>query len=196
MMHIFTIHIGAVLSSEVSFRATPQTREGKLPDMTSEFIREKTHASGSLTAAERNEIVDLKRLWATRNVRTEPIDPATIVPAIVGIYAAAGIKKPHIAIAASPLALAFAYGAASVADEVQKQKPRPIDSEEVDVVLAALTRIATVVSLGEDATEVVDMAAPSDEALHSRLREPFKRTEAETHIAVSSEPFKAYRGEI
>ena len=80
--------------------------------MTDGIIREKSRAEGSLTPAEASKIRDSLRLWTRRAYRTDPIAPERIVPAINGLYAAAGLKRPHIAIAASPLSLAFAYGAA------------------------------------------------------------------------------------
>jgi Zn-dependent protease with chaperone function len=46
-------------------------------------------------------------------MRTDPIDPAKIVPAIEGLYAAAKLKKPRVVIVPSPLVMAFAYGASA-----------------------------------------------------------------------------------
>ena len=83
--------------------------------MTREFIRRKTSARGGVTPAEREKVDELPRLWARRGSRITPINPGKIIRAITGIYKAAGLKRPHIAIAASPLALAFAYGAALAA---------------------------------------------------------------------------------
>ena len=52
-------------------------------------------------------------LWIARAMRTDPIEPDKIVPAIEGLYRAAGLKKPRVVIVPSPLAMAFAYGASS-----------------------------------------------------------------------------------
>ena len=46
-------------------------------------------------------------------MRTTPIEPDKVVPAIKAIYAAAGLKEPRVVIVPSPLVMAFAYGAAS-----------------------------------------------------------------------------------
>jgi hypothetical protein len=46
-------------------------------------------------------------LIARRGARTTPINPGKIICAITGIYKAAGLKRPHITFADSPLALAL-----------------------------------------------------------------------------------------
>jgi hypothetical protein len=52
-------------------------------------------------------------MWIERAYRTDPIEPDKIVPAIEGLYHAAGLKRPRVVIAPSPLVMAFAYGAAA-----------------------------------------------------------------------------------
>ncbi len=121
--------------------------------MNNEFIRHKTSARGSLTPAEREKVDELLRLWARRGSRTTPINPGKIVRAITGIYKAAGLKRPHIAIAASPLALAFAYGAALSAWDARNARINPsLDCEKSDPVLTALERMTTVIARGDGRT--------------------------------------------
>jgi len=77
------------------------------------IVRTPTRAKGGITDAERAAMAEHVKLWTARAFRTEPADPAKLVPAIEGIYAAAGLKKPRVVIAPSPLVTAFAYGAAA-----------------------------------------------------------------------------------
>jgi len=77
------------------------------------IIRTKTKAYGGITEHEKRLMEEHAKLWIARALRTEPIEPDKIIPAIEGIYAAAGLKKPRIVIVPSPLVMAFAYGAAA-----------------------------------------------------------------------------------
>jgi hypothetical protein len=163
--------------------------------MTSEFMREKTRVRGSLTPAECQKLIDLQRLWARRTARTEPVDPNKIIPAIEGIYAAAGLKRPWIAIARSPLELAFANGAAAAAcqirDRQSKMSARPGKSGTIETVLRWMT---SVVSEGEFPSEPVDATEPMDRLVSSKFGLIFDLTETETHVAAGSEPRQTYGG--
>lgn len=77
------------------------------------IIRTATRAEGGITDEERARMAEHVKLWTARAFRTEPIDPAKLVPAIHGIYAAAGLSPPRVVIAPSPIVMAFAYGAAA-----------------------------------------------------------------------------------
>ena len=77
------------------------------------IIRTTTRAAGGITAEEKRRMDEHAALWIRRAMRTEPIDPHEIVPAIKGLYAAAGLQAPRVVIVPSPLVMAFAYGAAS-----------------------------------------------------------------------------------
>jgi hypothetical protein len=76
------------------------------------IIRTKTKAYGGITKHERQLMGEHAKLWISRMMRTDPIEPDKIIPAIEGIYAAVGLKKPRIVVVPSPLVMAFAYGAA------------------------------------------------------------------------------------
>ena len=79
----------------------------------SKIIRTPTMAKGGITAKERAQMEAHARLWIERAMRTDPIEPDKIIPAITGLYKAAGLKEPRVVIAPSPLVMAFAYGAAA-----------------------------------------------------------------------------------
>lgn len=151
-------------------------------------MREKTRAQGGLTPTEREKITDLLQLWTKRAARVEPIDPKKIIPAIEGIYAAAGLGKPRIAIAASPLTLALAYGAAAVVCEARCPTLEPPRGSP-DVIAAALERMATIISFGAETSEVVDAAAQEHVSAASAFQGIVDLTETETHIAVGSEAY-------
>ena len=165
--------------------------------MTSEFIRRKTSARGSLTPAEREKVDELLRLWARRGARTTPINPRKIIRAITGIYKAAGLKRPHIAIAASPLALAFAYGAALAAWDARNARIKlSLDCEKPDPVLAALKRMTTVIARGDDKNKVLDADAKENGDRAFYAERALEQAEQEAHCAVGSEQYKGYRGSI
>jgi hypothetical protein len=77
------------------------------------IIRTPTEATGGITEDERERMAAHVKLWTERAFRTAPIEPGKIIPAIEGLYAAAGLKKPRVVIVPSPLVMAFAYGAAA-----------------------------------------------------------------------------------
>ena len=52
-------------------------------------------------------------LWIDRAMRTDPIEPDKIIPAIEGLYRHAGMKTPRVVVVPSPLVMAFAFGAAA-----------------------------------------------------------------------------------
>jgi len=77
------------------------------------IIRTKTKASGGITEHEKRLMEEHAKLWIARAMRTDPIEPGKIIPAIEGLYAAASLKKPRVVIVSSPLVMAYAYGAAA-----------------------------------------------------------------------------------
>ena len=77
------------------------------------IVRTPKRATGGITPEEKARLDEHTKVWIARAMRTEPIDPDKIGPAIKGIYAAAGLKEPRVVIAPSPLVMAFAYGAAT-----------------------------------------------------------------------------------
>ncbi len=77
------------------------------------IVRTKTKALGGITPEEKARMDEHAKLWIARAMRTDPIEPEKIIPAIEGLYRAAGLKKPRVVIAPSPLVMAFAYGASA-----------------------------------------------------------------------------------
>ena len=77
------------------------------------IIRTKTSAEGGITAAEKRQMDAITQEWIGIAMRTDPIDPAKITPAIHALYAAADLPAPRVVIVPSPLVMAFAYGASA-----------------------------------------------------------------------------------
>jgi hypothetical protein len=77
------------------------------------IIRTKMRAEGGITPEEKARMDEHSKLWISRAMRTDPIDPDKIIPAIEGLYKVAGLKTPRIVIVPSPLVMAFAYGASA-----------------------------------------------------------------------------------
>lgn len=86
------------------------TRRGlqQMADQT--FVRTKTQALGGLTAEEARRLEQHAKIWIDRALRTAPIEPDKITPAIYDLYAATGLGKPRVYITTSPLAAVLAYG--------------------------------------------------------------------------------------
>ncbi|MFG1198378.1 DUF6745 domain-containing protein [Xanthobacter aminoxidans] len=78
-----------------------------------EIVRTLTRAEGGVTPEELDKMQEHVALWTARAFRTDPIVPDRIIPAIEGLYSAAGLKKPRVVIVPSPLVMAFAHGAAA-----------------------------------------------------------------------------------
>ena len=116
-----------------------------------ERIRRPDYASGPLSDEERAAMKAIADLWIKRAMRTEPIEPEKIIPAIKGIYAVAGLKEPRVVIAPSPMAMAFAYGAS-----VAIWHTRATTGYTIDAILAAAM---AVIAATEDATETATWAA-------------------------------------
>jgi len=77
------------------------------------IVRTPTNLAGGITPEEKVRLDAHAQLWIKRAMRTDPIDPDKIIPAIEALYAAANLKKPRVVIVPSPLVMAFAYGAAA-----------------------------------------------------------------------------------
>ena len=78
-----------------------------------QIIRRPDFAGGGITADEKARLDAHAELWISRAMRTSPIDPAAITPAIRGLYEVAGLKPPRVVIVPSPLVMALAGGFAS-----------------------------------------------------------------------------------
>jgi hypothetical protein len=80
---------------------------------TKEIVRTPTFAGGGITPEEKAKMDAHAQLWIRRAMRTEPIEPEKIIPAIEGLYEVAGLKKPRVIIVPSPLVMAVAGGFAA-----------------------------------------------------------------------------------
>ena len=69
------------------------------------IIRTKSKAHGGITPDEKRRMDEPAQLWIARAMRTEPIEPDKIIPAIEGLYEVAGLKKPRVVIVPSPVRL-------------------------------------------------------------------------------------------
>lgn len=92
------------------------------------IIRTPTKVAGGITADEKRRMDEHAALWISRAMRTDPIDPAKIIPAIKGIYAAAKLKEPRVIIVPSPLVMAFAYGASAAIWYARKGKKKSLSA--------------------------------------------------------------------
>ena len=77
------------------------------------IVRRKDRAEGGITQDEKRRLDEHAQLWIKRIMRTEPIEPDKIIPAVKGLYAAAGLKEPRVIIVPSPLVMAVAGGFAA-----------------------------------------------------------------------------------
>lgn len=73
-----------------------------------QIVRRPDFAGGGLTEEECRRMAEHVALWTRRAFRTEPIDRDEITRAIIDLYAAAGLKAPHVVIVPSPLVMAVA----------------------------------------------------------------------------------------
>ena len=77
------------------------------------ILRTPTRAEGGITPEEKVAMDAIAQKWIGIAMRTDPIEPDKIVPAIHALYAVAGLKQPRVVIVPSPLVMAFAYGASA-----------------------------------------------------------------------------------
>ena len=121
----------------------------------SKITRTKTSAKGGITKAEKEKMEEHARLWIARAMRTSPIEPEKIIPAIEKIYRAARLKVPRIVIVPSPVVMAFAYGASAAI----------LYEREIIAATVAATRNATVAAT-RNATHAATRTA-TDTATHA-----------------------------
>ena len=106
-----------------------------------EIVRLPHMASGGITEREKLLMDEHSKLWISRSLRTQPIEPGKIIPAIENLYKAAGLKKPRVVIVPSPLVMAFAYGASTaiLCDRIEHAATHAA----TDAATSAATRDAT-----------------------------------------------------
>ena len=108
------------------------------------IVRRKDRAEGGITPAEKTRMDAHAQIWIDRAMRTDPIEPGKIIPAIESLYAAAGLKKPRVVIVPSPLVMAFAYGASAAILYARKNSAtRAATDAATDAATGAATRAAT-----------------------------------------------------
>ncbi|MDE2106646.1 MAG: hypothetical protein KGL39_56040 [Patescibacteria group bacterium] len=79
----------------------------------SKIVRTPNRVEGGLTEQEKEAMRKHFEKWIAIAMRTDPIEPEKIVPAIKSLYEAAGLKEPRVVIVPSPRVMAFAGGFAA-----------------------------------------------------------------------------------
>jgi hypothetical protein len=122
---------------------------------TKNIVRTSSRAAGGITTEEKSRMDDHAKLWISRVMRTDPIEPDKIIPAIERLYEASGLKKPRVVIVPSPLVMAFAYGASSWILHTQKNSQI---SDATDDATRVATRDATRVATRDATYSATDAA--------------------------------------
>ena len=73
-----------------------------------EFLRTPTQARGRVTDEEREKIAKILKKWLAIGLRTDPVVPELIIPAIKGLYRVANLEEPHVEIVSSPIVAVIA----------------------------------------------------------------------------------------
>ncbi|MGL6209137.1 MAG: hypothetical protein ACRC14_04825, partial [Paracoccaceae bacterium] len=141
----------------------------------SKIFRSPTKATGGITEAEKSALALVSNEWIGIAMRTDPIDPEKITPAIHGIYAAARLKQPRVVVVSSPLVMAFAYGASAA---IWHKSTRDATRDATEDATEDATRAATFA-----ATDAATFAA-TDAATRDATRDAtFAATRAATFAA-------------
>lgn len=154
--------------------------------------RTKTKATGGITPEEKIKLDAVAREWIDIAMRTEPIEPDKIIPAINGLYAAAGLKKPRVIIAPSPAVMAAAYGASAWIWYCRKHDTATLDAtlyatdDATDDATLDATLYATL-----DATSVATYAATADATHVATRAATADATRAATHAATADATYAA-----
>ena len=77
------------------------------------IIRTPTRVAGGITPAEAEAMKLHTAKWIANAMRTDPVDPERLVPAVHALYAAADLPAPRVVIVPSPIVMAFAGGFAA-----------------------------------------------------------------------------------
>lgn len=87
-----------------------------------EIVRTKAEIKGPLTEDEIIRLKEHAKKWNGYVFRTDNIDQSVIRPIIEKLYEVSELKKkPYVTTISSPLAMAFAYGAAAAI--IEKRNP-------------------------------------------------------------------------
>ena len=136
------------------------------------IIRTPTRAEGGITPEEKLAMDAIAQKWIGIAMRTDPIEPEKIVPAIHALYAVAGLKQPRVVIVPSPLVMAFAYGASAwvwhcrknpVTDSATDFATRSATASATDFATDSATRFATLSATLSATDAATDAATESVE---------------------------------
>ena len=145
----------------------------------SKIVRTPTRAEGGITLEEKAKLDEVAKFWIANAMRTDKADINKLAPAIHGIYAAAGLKKPRVVLVPSPMVMAAAYGASAAiwylrkkgydatdaaTDAATRSATRAATRDATDAATDAATRSATY-----DATDAATDAA-TDDAIYAATR--------------------------
>jgi hypothetical protein len=145
------------------------------------IIRTPTKATGGITAAEKAAMAQHAKLWIARALRTDPIEPDRIIPAIRGLYRVAGLAEPRVVIVPSPLVMAFAYGAAAAIWHNRGVLTRAATRAATFAATDAATRAATFA-----ATDAATHAATDAATIDATIAATRAATIAATHAATDA----------
>ena len=151
----------------------------------SKIIRTKTQAKGGITAAEKVALATVAQEWIGIAMRTDPIDPSKIIPAIEGLYAAAKLKKPRVVIVPSPMVMAIAYGASASIWHGRKSATSTATSAATYAATRTATSAATYAATSA-ATDAATSAATDAATYAATEAATYTATRAATEAAIDT----------
>ncbi|MDD5370673.1 MAG: hypothetical protein PHQ40_16445 [Anaerolineaceae bacterium] len=107
------------------------------------IVRRPNRLEGPLTPDEELRLKAHTDLWIARILRTDPIEPDKIIPAIYRLYEVAGLKRPQVVIVPSPMVMAFAGGASAWIWYCRKHGLSPTTETATRATVETATRAAT-----------------------------------------------------
>jgi hypothetical protein len=141
--------------------------------------RTPTRAEGGITEAEKAALAAHTEKWIGRVMRTDPIDPSKIIPAIEQLYATAGLSKPRVIVVPSPLVANIAGGLSAALLHLRKQG-------------AAATEEATYQATDQATRQATDQA--TRQATYQATRQAtYQATEEATRQATYQATYQATR---
>ena len=159
------------------------------------IIRTKTRAEGGITPEEKIKLDEHAKKWIDIIMRTEPINPEKIIPAIKKLYEVSGLKEPRVIIVPSPFIGRLASGLAASILYLRKNGI-PATFGATDAATFGATYEATSAAV-RDATSDATSAAvreATDDATDAATRAvAFDATSAATDAAVRAAVREATR---
>jgi len=138
------------------------------------IIRRPDFAGGGITPEEKTRLDAHTQVWTKRALRTDPIEPDKIIPAIEGLYRTANLDIPRVVIVPSPLVMAIA-GAFASAIWWRRESSSAATNVTTNVTTNVATRIATL-----DATYDATYDATLDATLDATRAATYDATRAAT----------------